>query len=587
MNIINLVTSEMNQNQYIPHTQYHPVIERLGSGGKMKYFNKENWLFVLLFVMIFSIFGILVFPLFPFSGIPLTGALSARGRARISKPDSSVQWYSALRFDTPDGYFQGCIERRSVRQYLSGDPPPIPSGLQRCGRNLGSPAGRLAGLFLPAPALTGTDWVRVTNGAAIKTDGTLVTWTPGTTKIAHTYPSGVTGKKYVGISQTSTGGWLLAIYEDQAGQTHLETFANPLKVPDSVSGNIPTETGWKKVAAGTNHAVALRSDGRVITWGDNSYHQLDMPNYVHIAYLDIAAGDGYSIGLVPAEVQPEFYPNGLIVKGRTDYGLSIKYPRNPSLRFLAVTADNVTAGALTTDGNIVTWGKPLPNPKPDPIGKGYTDLAIRDDVAFALQEPAKEILVIEPLSPGTPVQSGDGSNEIIIPPGSVFEHTHTGIVRVIAPNNTELFWANDHDAAHILFPQGTSFPATVMHYVSPHSMIVAPGKYGATVFRVNTLADYPTLINNPPNADTLMTSSTTPGMTSRTRPPPRPCPKPSASMANAASVPPAAANSSSATRSVLLTAPSRSSLSKNTPRIGMSARSVHSVQRTRLIPGLC
>jgi len=72
----------------------------------------------------------------------------------------------------------------------------------------------------------------------------------------------------------------------------------------------PSTTLSPMVAAGTEHAVGLKSDGNVVAVGDNSYGQLNVSNWRGI--VQIAAGSGHTVGLSS---------NGTVVAvGRNDYG---------------------------------------------------------------------------------------------------------------------------------------------------------------------------------------------------------------------------------------------------------------------------
>ena len=91
-----------------------------------------------------------------------------------------------------------------------------------------------------------------------------------------------------------------------------------------------------------------------------------------------------------------------------------------------------------------------------------------------------------------------------IPKGALFEHTVNGVMRVIAPNGTVLFWANDDEAAQVTFPEGTTFPASAIHYLPKQSLILIPENYEATVYGTDTIiSDFLRLAEQPP----LMTTT--------------------------------------------------------------------------------
>lgn len=317
--------------------------------------------------------------------------------------------------------------------------------------------------FVPAPNLPGTDWVMVTNGAAIKTDGTLVTWTPGSTTPTYN-PSG-TGKKYVAVSQHRD--WLLAIYEDPAGLTHLETLANPAAPPAAVSGGVPTGTGWKMIAAGNNHALALRTDSTLVAWGDNTYGQLDLSPST--TYHDIEAGDDFSIGLDPA--------SAILTAGKDDVGQVSGKPAGTG--YMAIDVGTATGAALTKNGTVVQWGQTMPG-TPPPSDTGYTDVMLGPDYGFALRESVKEAAVTEPLSPGQSIRALDGT-DVYIPMGASFDHTHNDVTRVFDLNGKQVLWANDENATQVIFPAGAKLPISLIHKVPSGSAVDGTVPYHATV----------------------------------------------------------------------------------------------------------
>jgi alpha-tubulin suppressor-like RCC1 family protein len=148
------------------------------------------------------------------------------------------------------------------------------SGLWAWGLNgngqLGMPTASLA---VPTRVGTATDWSQVAGGRyhtlAIKTDGSLWAW-------------GANAKLQLGLGPA-------------AGTSDVNT---PTRVG--------TDTDWKSVAAGAEHSLALRNDGSLWAWGDNSYGQLgiaatsaDAPTRVgtDTSWAKIAAGDGASFAI--------------------------------------------------------------------------------------------------------------------------------------------------------------------------------------------------------------------------------------------------------------------------------------------------
>ncbi len=352
-------------------------------------------------------------------------------------------------------------------------------------RRIGSLETFTGGFSFPS-----SGWVDVTNGAAITANGDLATWKATARSGPVTFTPASKDKRYVSISQYSDGEWLLAIYKDASGATHLEASGNPAKHPE-VFGNVPTDSGWKLIAAGKDHALAVRSNGSLVAWGKNNVGQLDLPNSA--TYTDVAAGYDFSIGLAAGNTGTSEY---LYAAGRDDYGQVSKAPKDPA-PFIQIAAGPTTGAALTHNGHILIWGKNLTG-APVPTDGGYTAISLGPDLGFALRDYAPELHITGPLSPDTNVVSREGTT-MHIPKGALFEHTGNGVMRVIAPNGTVLFWVNDDEAAQVTFPEGTTFPSSAIHYLPKTSLILVPENYEAAVYGQDAIiSDFLRLAEQPP-----------------------------------------------------------------------------------------
>ena len=139
--------------------------------------------------------------------------------------------------------------------------------------------------------LGGSDWKQVAAGGnhtlAIKTDGTLWTWgynvvgqlginTSGTDILTPvtTFVGGSNWKQVAGGS-THTA----AIKTDGTLWTWGDNSSGELGINNTSNRSIPVTTfvggsNWKQVDGGTNHTVAIKTDGTLWIWGGNSYGQL-------------------------------------------------------------------------------------------------------------------------------------------------------------------------------------------------------------------------------------------------------------------------------------------------------------------------
>src|SRR5205823_3209453 len=105
--------------------------------------------------------------------------------------------------------------------------------------------------------------------------------------------------------------------QGQLGQGSVDNQAhpNPALVPIPVAGVTPGSIG---IAAGDNHNLALRADGTVWAWGNNSFGQL---------------GDGTITPSRLAPVQTQGITNAIAISAGQNYSLAVR-----------------------ADGTLVSWG---------------------------------------------------------------------------------------------------------------------------------------------------------------------------------------------------------------------------------------
>lgn len=111
----------------------------------------------------------------------------------------------------------------------------------------------------------------------------------------------------------------------------------------------PAGTSYTSVAAGYIHALLLRSDGVLVTWGGNNAGQLSVPSLPSgIRFVKVDARGDYSLGL-RSDGQIEAW-------GDNWYG-QCNVPALPAgLIYIDVHAGKEHALAIRSDGTIVGWG---------------------------------------------------------------------------------------------------------------------------------------------------------------------------------------------------------------------------------------
>jgi alpha-tubulin suppressor-like RCC1 family protein len=99
------------------------------------------------------------------------------------------------------------------------------------------------------------------------------------------------------------------------------------------------------VAGGTSHFLALRTDGTVAAWGNNTYGVLDVPDDL-VDVIDVDSGSYHNLAL---------RQDGTVVAWGSPDDLKSQVPSGLD-RVLKVSAGHRQSLALRTDGTVVGWG---------------------------------------------------------------------------------------------------------------------------------------------------------------------------------------------------------------------------------------
>ena len=258
----------------------------------------------------------------------------------------------------------------------------LPNGtLWTWGRTVGGPAG--SRLVTPTQVGPGTTWQCVATGysaiLAVRQDGTLWAWgnngrgqlgisglasaaVPVQVGTATTWQSVAAGLQHTVAVRTD--GTLWAWGDNQYGQLGTGTSGPTVQ---ATPVQIGTATNWQCVVAADNHTLALRTDGTLWAWGDNTSHELGLssvsqqasPSPVNPAFTwqSISTGNRHTLAV---RADGTLWAWGDNTNGKLGDGTS--YARTLPVQIgTAATWRRVAAGydhslALRTDGTLWAWG---------------------------------------------------------------------------------------------------------------------------------------------------------------------------------------------------------------------------------------
>lgn len=107
----------------------------------------------------------------------------------------------------------------------------------------------------------------------------------------------------------------------------------------------PTESGFTQVVGYGQHALALRTDGSILSWGWDGHGQVsDTPGGT--GFTDVAASERFSMALRA--------DSSIVSWGSDGAGLVTNTPAGPG--FTQLAAGRFHCIALRTDGSIAAWG---------------------------------------------------------------------------------------------------------------------------------------------------------------------------------------------------------------------------------------
>lgn len=156
-------------------------------------------------------------------------------------------------------------------------------------------------------------------------------------------------------------------------------------------------TNAVQVAAGGAHSLAVKADGTIEAWGDNTYGQLDFPAGTN--YEAVAAGELFGLALVAG---------GTAVGAGDDYYGQTDVPANLT-NAVAVDCGFYHSLALKSDGTVSAWGAGEINDPNDPSGVDYGQSIVPPGLSNVVAISAGGYFNLALKSDGTVVAWGDDS----------------------------------------------------------------------------------------------------------------------------------------------------------------------------------
>ena len=244
--------------------------------------------------------------------------------------------------------------------------------------------------YIPIQIGVATDWVKVSarsdHTVALKANGTLWTW--GQNAHGQLGDGSLTNRAtpmQIGVATDwvdiyASSGNTFAIKSDgtlwawgsnsvgQLGNGNTTDSKVPVNIP-SVVNNIPSSSKWVQVSSGPGHTVAIKSDGSLWAWGDNSRGKLGIGTDNGLSNIPVRVGQAFNwakvaVGLFHSTAIKS--DGSLWTWGENNYGSlgdGTQTNRNAPVLISSnnINWSNIATGAdyniaTKTDGSLWAWG---------------------------------------------------------------------------------------------------------------------------------------------------------------------------------------------------------------------------------------
>jgi alpha-tubulin suppressor-like RCC1 family protein len=206
------------------------------------------------------------------------------------------------------------------------------------------------------PAIAASGVVAIAAGAshnlALKANGSIVAW--GGDSLEEFDVSNIPASAASGVVAIAAGGDFSLVLKaggsvigwgyNQDGQA--SGVASTLD-PYCSTGVVAAAAQAVAIAAGGSHGLALKPNGSVVAWGNNSYGQTSVPAATTSGVVAIAAGAAHSLALK--------VDGSVVAWGDHRYGQT-NIPARATSSVVAIAAGQYHSLALKADGSIVAWG---------------------------------------------------------------------------------------------------------------------------------------------------------------------------------------------------------------------------------------